>query len=154
VLFFRGMASTTVQQLRNDLEECKAEVGKMEEIVRNINTAISKAESLKIENETVSHLREQKAQLVKDIDNYKHMLQEAEDLKKSWDKVNLKLKRDAFQNHRIRHFFRSGHRFRNNKRKATERCYCTSKLLNVAKRSFASKYLKFLLLTRSLASRS
>ena len=59
----------------------------MEEIVRNINTAISKAESLKIENETMSHLREQKAQLVKDIDNYKHMLQEAEDLKKSWDKV-------------------------------------------------------------------
>ena len=81
------MASTTVQQLRNDLEECKAEVGKMEEIVRNINTAISKAESLKIENETMTHLREQKAQLVKDIDNYKHMLQEAEDLKKSWDKV-------------------------------------------------------------------
>lgn len=80
------MASTTVQQLRNDLDDCKKEVGKMEEIVRNINTAISKAESLKIENETMSHLREQKAQLVKDIDNYKHMLQEAEDLKKSWDK--------------------------------------------------------------------
>ena len=114
------MASTTVQQLRNDLEECKAEVGKMEEIVRNINTAISKAESLKIENETVSHLREQKAQLVKDIDNYKHMLQEAEDLKKSWDKVNYDLNATPFQNHRIppnRHFFRSGHRFRNNKRK-------------------------------------
>ena len=48
--------------------------------------------------ETKETLTERRDQLVRDIDNYEHMLEEANDLKKAWDKSDsdmIAIKQDA-----------------------------------------------------------
>jgi len=71
-----------LDQMRQDLADCKAEVPKMDALMAKMkdlisDKSISGADKLK--------LAEQIKKLTKDKDNYMHMLNEAEDLKKSWD---------------------------------------------------------------------
>jgi hypothetical protein len=72
-----------VEELKRDLQECKDEVPKMEQMEREMDEIINKNI---VSGEILNTIKTQRAQLIKDLENYKHMLEEADDLKKSWEK--------------------------------------------------------------------
>jgi len=75
--------SKGVEELKRELQECKDEVPKMEELRSKISNILSKKMAT---GDVLERLKEQGIQLDKDIENYKHMLEEADDLRKSWEK--------------------------------------------------------------------
>lgn len=75
--------SKGVEELKRELLECHAEVPKMVELRGKISMLLSQKMAT---GNVLKRLEEQGTQLDKDIENYKHMLEEADDLKKSWEK--------------------------------------------------------------------
>merc|ERR1712176_1486988 len=76
------------EELRRELKECQDEVPKMEELGKKIDDILAKKLAT---GDVLKKLEQQRTQLSKDIENYKHMLEEADDLRKSWDKDETKM---------------------------------------------------------------
>ena len=75
--------SSGIDDLRKELELCQQEVPEMEKLLAQIGDILDKKIAT---GDVVKKLEQQQKQLKKDIENYKHMLEEADDLRKSWDK--------------------------------------------------------------------
>ena len=106
------MSDKEVDKLKKDLQDCKNEKGEMDELLKLIVEQLTKTQEqfmilrlyphhnrenwwiseyerfwiLNQEGQTKKVLEERKNQLEKDIENYEHMLEEAADLEKSWNK--------------------------------------------------------------------
>merc|ERR1712176_310936 len=76
------------EELRRELKECQDEVPKMEELGKKIDDILAKKLAT---GDVLKKLEQQRTQLSKDIENYKHMSEEADDLRKSWDKDETKM---------------------------------------------------------------
>jgi len=80
--------SKGVEELKQELQECRDEVPRMVELGQKIDDILSKKMAT---GDVLERLKEQGTQLKKDIENYKHMLEEADDLRKSWEKDETKM---------------------------------------------------------------
>lgn len=76
--------SSGIEELRNELEACRQEVPEMEKLLKQIGDILDRKIAT---GDVVKKLEQQQKQLKKDIANYEHMLEEADDLRKSWEKA-------------------------------------------------------------------
>ena len=74
---------SVVENLRKNLAACEAELPNMKTLLEKLKLLIANKD---VAEDTKKILEERRDQLTRDIDNYEHMLEEANDLKKAWDK--------------------------------------------------------------------
>jgi len=90
------MANSDVEKLKTDLQQCEAELDEMKKMHQELLDLIGKAEAINLGEtdgkSTKDMLVERREQLAKDIENYQHMLEEANDLKKSWERSESEMK--------------------------------------------------------------
>jgi len=90
------MANSDVEKLKSDLQQCEDELVEMKKMHGELRDLIVSAEGISLKEtdgkSTRDMLIERREQLEKDIENYQHMLEEANDLKKSWERSESEMK--------------------------------------------------------------
>merc|ERR1712151_566571 len=84
------------EKLKSDLQQCEDELVVMKQMHGELRDLIVSAEGISLKEtdgkSTRDMLVERREQLEKDIENYQHMLEEANDLKKSWERSESEMK--------------------------------------------------------------